>query len=191
MGKYFLIVALLLAVCGLALYSQPGSNGLASVAFSALVSGTNTTAALLCGSGCSLAPTGKGSVSANNTGFGLVITSGNIAVNTAVIGSVSSIQAGAQTFCNSTTGTANYECSLEMSGSAVLNAYANGMRIALVADTASSTTATLNIDRVGQKTLYSADCTSQVGAGIRNGQMYQVWYNASLGGGVGAFCLVH
>ncbi len=191
MRKYVLIAGLILAAAGLALYSQPGTTGGASVAFSALASGTNTAATLLCGSGCSLAPAGKGVISANNAGYGLTVIGGNLAVNTAVIGSVSSIQAGMQTFCDSTTGTTNYTCSLVRSGSVALNAYANGMRIGLVTDAASSTTATLNIDSVGQKTVYAADCASQVGAGIRNGQMYEVWYNASLGGGVGAFCLVH
>jgi hypothetical protein len=38
----------------------------ASVAFSGILSGTNTTAAMLCGSGCSLGPTGTGTIQATN-----------------------------------------------------------------------------------------------------------------------------
>lgn len=43
----------------------PGGGSGGSPLFSAILSGTNTSAAMLCGTGCSLGPTGSGSVAAN------------------------------------------------------------------------------------------------------------------------------
>lgn len=153
--------------------------------FATLTGGTNTAAAMICGNGCSIAPTGTGTVAANNVGAGLILAAGNFAYNTAVVTGVQYNQSGIELKCNSTTGNTTYACSLLATGSAALTGYTTGMLLHLVVDTTSSTPSTLNVDTNGAKTLDQADCATAIGTSISANQMYQVWYNGTV------FCLVH
>jgi hypothetical protein len=127
----------------------------------------------------------SGSGGGYGAGFGLSVVSGNLAVSTSVISSVAASQSGVQTACISTTGTTNYVCSFVGSGSAALTAYTTGMTFTLFVDTASTSTATINIDGLGSKTLDQADCSSAISTQISANQFYRVGYNGTV------MCLVH
>ncbi len=123
-------------------------------------------------------------------GFGLTTAGGAIAINGAAVTTTPNNQSGVQLFCNDTLGNPLiYSCSLATSGSAALTQYTNGMVVRFVSTGGTATSATLNIDGVGPKTVYKADCTTQIGTDIAPNQMYQLWYNGAVG--VQAFCLVH
>lgn len=160
-----------------------GAGG--SSAFSAITGSTNSSAAMVVGTGSSLGTSGTGTIAATNVGYGLTLVAGNMAANTGVLTSVPVNQSGVQTICHSISGNTTYVCSLVATGSAALVSYTYGMRLGLVADTASATTATLNVDTVGQLTLYEADCATPIGTSVLANQMYPVWYNGT------AFCLSH
>ena len=151
-----------------------------AASFSTLNSGTNTTAAMLCGTGCSLGYSGSGTVSANNYGYGLMLTSGNIAVNTAVIPSISAVQQN-ESFCNSTTGTTSFACTFAYAGGSALTAYTNGMVITLVTNATSISGSTVNIDTLGNVTLKQNDCSTSINTSQVSGQPQQYEYNSASG----------
>jgi len=134
---------------------------------------------------------GSGTVTGVTCGFGLTggtfTTSGTCAVNTAVVVSVPSIQGAAPlNTCHSTNGTTAYTCSFVGTGSAALTAYtAYSLRFALIVDTPSATSASINIDGLGVTSLDEADCSTGIGTSVLANQMYWVWYNGTV------FCLSH
>jgi hypothetical protein len=153
------------------------STGTGTTAFSGITSGTNTSAAMLVGSGASLGFTGTGTIAANNTGFGLALSSGNIAVNTAVISSITQVQNNIVS-CKSTNGTISYTCSFVANGHA-LTAYQTNMYMLLVTDTTSTSSSNVNIDTLGAITLKQYDGVTGVGTSQVAGQAQWYWYDGT------------
>ncbi len=79
-------------------------------------------------------------------------------LNSAVALTIATSQAGKHDFCNSTTGTDAYTCSLN--ASAALTAYTAGMHLTLTGDAGSSGPATLNVDSLGTKSIKQSDGAS-------------------------------
>ena len=89
-------------------------------------------------------------------------------------------EAGTPWFCNSTTGTTAYTCSL--ASAAALTAYTKGMRLLLVADTTTGAGATtINVDGIGVKSILMPDGVTQPPANtIIAGQPFYIYYDGSV-----------
>lgn len=70
------------------------STSTGATSFSGISGSTNTTAAMVCGTGCSIGTTGSGTIAATNAGYGLSIVSGNFAANTAVLANWTLVHGG-------------------------------------------------------------------------------------------------
>ncbi|NBW07789.1 MAG: hypothetical protein EBR82_07160 [Caulobacteraceae bacterium] len=90
-----------------------------------------------------------GAGSSVTAGSGLIDTAGLWTVDTAIIQSRATAQAGTSTYCRSTTGNATYTCSL----TPALTAYTTGGCLTLNANFANVTTATINVDTLGAKSI--------------------------------------
>lgn len=117
--------------------------------------------------GTATAPSGTGCAAAASSAFtatrvlqpgtGISITNGDctgdpaIAINTAVALTRSTAQANTSLYCRSSTGNTTGTCLLTPS----LTQYDRGMEIILDSDTVNTTTYTINIDSVGQKSVLS------------------------------------
>jgi hypothetical protein len=143
----------------------PQYTGGGSSAFSAITGSTNTTAAMLVGTGASLGPTGTGTVSANNTGFGLTMSSSNMAVNTTAVPSITTFLQGNNDVAISTTGTTLYiACPVSGASTSVLT---TNMHVQLNVDTTNASgAASLNLCDFGVKSIKpytgSSDAASNV-----------------------------
>lgn len=82
-------------------------------------------------------------------GTGITCVGSTISVDTAVIESRATAQSGASTYCRSTTGSATMTCAL----TPTLTAYTTGSCLSLNADFANVTTATLDVDALGVKSV--------------------------------------
>jgi len=89
---------------------------------------------------------GSGSVAA---GSGITVVGSTVSADTAVMQSRATAQAGTSMYCRSTTGNATYTCSL----TPTLTAYTTGGCLVLNADFANVTTATINVDTLGAKSV--------------------------------------
>lgn len=79
----------------------------------------------------------------------VTVVAGAVAVNTAVMESKDAVLAGTTRYCRSTTGNATYVCALAFT----LTAYTRGGCIVIDADFANVTTATINVDTLGAKSI--------------------------------------
>lgn len=82
-------------------------------------------------------------------GYGITVVGPTVSADTAVMQSRPTVQAGTTQYCRSTTGNATYICSL----TPALTTYTRGGCLVLDADFSSVTTATLNVDTVGVKSI--------------------------------------
>lgn len=82
-------------------------------------------------------------------GTGITCVGSTISVDTAVIQSRLTAQAGTSQYCRSTTGNDTYTCAL----TPTLTAYTTGGCVVLNPDTANTLTATLNVDALGAKSI--------------------------------------
>lgn len=118
--------------------------------------------------------TGGSSGGSCTAGAGITCVGATISVDTAVIESRATAQAGTSTYCRSTTGNDTYTCSL----TPTLTAYTTGSCLVLNPDTANTTTATLNVDALGAVSILgpfgSALATGDIPAGPS-----QVCYNGT------------
>jgi hypothetical protein len=131
--------------------------------------------------------TGITQVCVNNSGANRVDCTPSL--NTAVALTIATSQAGKPDFCNSTTGSDAYTCSLN--ASAVLTAYTPGMHLTLDVDTSNIGAATLNVDGVGLKNIKQSDgatdpTTGQIVAGrpvtlYFDGTVWRLPANAGVG----------
>lgn len=113
------LLTLLTAAAALAQYPTPGSAG------------------------------GGGGGGGCTAGTGITCVGSTISVDTAVIQSRATAQAGTSTYCRSTDLTDAYTCALPVSATA----YTTGMCVTLNPDTANTLGATLNIDALGAKSI--------------------------------------
>jgi hypothetical protein len=102
---------------------------------------------------------GSGSVTA---GTGIIVAGDEVSVDTAVIQSRATLQAGTTQYCRSTTGNDTYTCSL----TPALTAYTRGGCVVLDADTANTGTATLNVDTIGAQSILN-----RAGSALANGDI--------------------
>lgn len=135
-----------------------GISGL-SIAVNGTTQGTQPALNLISGTGIT-------QTCANNSGANRVDCTPSL--NTAVALTIANAQAGKPGYCNSSTGTDAYTCSLN--ASAALTAYTAGMHLTLNADTGNTGAATLNVDGVGVTAIKQSDgvtdpTTGQIVAG--------------------------
>lgn len=169
-------------------WASVACSGAGGGSFTGLSGGTNTTATMLVGSGASLGFTGTGAVAANNVGFGMSLSSGNIALNTGVALTIATEQAGKTKFCSSTNGTTTYTCSL--SASAALTSYTTGQPFLLSVDTTCAATCSLRVDSLSTNpSITKIDGTTPPGGALIANQAQWVYYDGTvfrlLGGGTG------
>lgn len=132
--------------------------GSGTTAFSGISSGTNTSAAMLCGAGCSLAPSSTGTIAANNNGLGLIVASGLLAVSTSVISSVTGLQQGDNLSCISGNGTDSYACvPANGQSTTVLKA---GMTVHLVPDVNNTGSASITFGTLASLAIKKNDGTT-------------------------------
>jgi len=92
---------------------------------------------------------GGGGGSGCTAGTGITCSGSTINVDTAVIQSRATAQAGTSTYCRSATGNDTYTCAL----TPTLTAYTTGMCLAVNPDTANTGAATINVDALGAKNI--------------------------------------
>ena len=109
-------------------------------------------------------------------GYGLTGTGDVFDVNTAVVPSLALIQAGSPTKCVSSTGNATYTCGL----TPALTTYtANGTCLILTTNFTNVTTATLNVDAVGAKSILNRAGAALAAGDITSGKPITVCYDGT------------
>lgn len=94
---------------------------------------------------------GGGASSPPVAGYGITVAGYDVAVDTAVIPSIASVQAGTPLYCRSTTSSATMTCSL----ATALTGYTNGMCLVINSNFANVTTATINVNGQGAKSVFT------------------------------------
>jgi len=92
---------------------------------------------------------GSGSGGTVTAGTGIIVAGSEVSVDTAVIQSRATLQAGVTQYCRSTTGNDTYTCSV----SPALTTYTRGGCLILDADAANDGAATLDVDTLGVKSI--------------------------------------
>jgi hypothetical protein len=115
---------------------------------------------------------GDGSYTA---GTGLSLIGDQFSINTAVTARKLDMQSGAPNYCASTTGNDTYTCTL----TPTLTTYTTGQCLVLYPDTANTTTATVNVDTLGAKSILNRGAAALSTGDIKASEPNQICYDGT------------
>jgi len=118
---------------------------------------------------------GDGAGGAVSAGTGILVSGSTVSADTAVMQSRATQQAGTSNYCRSTTGNTTYTCTL----TPTLTAYSTGGCLVLNADTANTTTATINVDTLGAKSILNRAGSALVAGDITANKPISVCYDGT------------